>query len=156
FLSGLFEGDALIQLQGKSGRPRPHIEYTSASAMLAKQLVAILLRLGIYATMRVREKHATATTARRRRSYYSVYIYGSAQLRHVAEHLSFVGEKRHALEALRETPGARNPHLGLVPGATPLVREAATLAGIGIERFRGGSSRLAAYAEGRCEASRNG
>jgi intein/homing endonuclease len=161
FLSGLFEGDGHIcvlrsrsETHGK--KTQAYIEYTSASERLAQQVIGLLLRLGVFASIRAKEKCATNTTDKHRRTYYSVYIYKTDQLRYVARHLSFAGEKQKALDALRELPPAHNPNLDLVPGATPLVREAARLAKVSVKRHRGGRAKLAAYVEGRCEASRAG
>jgi chromosome segregation protein len=61
-----------------------------------------------------------------------------------------------ALDALRELPLANNPNLDIVPGVTPLVREAARLASMSVKRHRNVYPRLAAYVEQRCEASRQG
>ncbi len=115
-----------------------------------------MLRLGVFALVRAKEKHASNTAEKCRRIYYSVYIYGTEQLRYIAQHLSFVGEKQNALQALRELPQASNPNLDLVPAVTPLVKEAARLAGVSVKRHRVGRSKLAAYVEQRCEASRGG
>src|SRR5260370_13800911 len=53
-------------------------------------------------------------------------------------------------------PSASNPNLDLIPGATPLVKQAAKLARVSIKRNRLGRAKLAAYVEQRCEASRAG
>ncbi|HET9529540.1 MAG TPA: LAGLIDADG family homing endonuclease, partial [Blastocatellia bacterium] len=157
FLSGLFEGDAYISVRSKNGESRPpFIEYTTASLKLARQVISLLLRLGIFATMRAREKYAANTVEKRRRTYYSVLIYGTEQLHRAARHLSFVGEKRKQLEALLQLPPAANPNHDLVPGVTPLVREAARKAGVKIKPDRRNHPKLAAYCENRCEASRGG
>ncbi|HLQ46632.1 MAG TPA: LAGLIDADG family homing endonuclease, partial [Planctomycetaceae bacterium] len=154
FLSGLFEGDAYISVG--ASRP-PYLELTTASPKLAQQTGALLLRLAIFAVIRSTTKYATNTVARRRRQYHSVFVYGSDQLHFLAANLSFVGAKQAALDALQQLPiVASNPNLDLVPDATPLVREAAKLAGINIKRHRVGRPKLAAYVEGRCQASRRG
>jgi chromosome segregation protein len=157
FLSGLFEGDAYISVKSKNGNSRPpFIEYTTASLKLARQVVSLLLRLGIFATLRPREKYASNTLEKRRRTYYVVLIYGAEQLRHTARHLSFVGEKQRQLEALLQLPSAANPNHDLIPCITPIVKEAARKAGVKIKPNRRNHSKLAAYCENRCEASRNG
>ncbi|HJQ68290.1 MAG TPA: LAGLIDADG family homing endonuclease [Blastocatellia bacterium] len=157
FLSGLFEGDAYISVQGGSGAPRPpFIEYTTASPRLAEQVVALLLRLGIFSLLRSRQKYASNTAEKRRRTYYSVLIYGTEQLCRAAENLSFVGEKRAKLSALRKLSVASNPNLDLIPGITPLVKQAARVAGVNVKAHRSNHPKLAAYVESRCEASRGG
>jgi chromosome segregation protein len=157
FLSGLFEGDAYISGLPHNGTYRPpFIEFTSASRKLAQQVIALLLRQGVFALLRTKEKFATNTVEKRRRTYYSVMIYGTEQLRYAANHLSFVGEKERALQALRDLPPASNPNQDLIPGITQLVKEAAKLAGVKIKPNRRNHPKLAAYVENRCEASRTG
>jgi len=158
FLSGLFEGDAHICARpAADGKPvHAYIEYVSASRKLAKQVVALLLRRGVFAVLRAKEKYASNTVARRRRTYYSVYIYGTEQLRRVAECLSFVGDKRSGLEVLRRLAPASNPNHDLIPGATQLVKEAVTKAKVNLKANRNQCPKLAAYVEQRCEASRGG
>ncbi|HMQ29671.1 MAG TPA: LAGLIDADG family homing endonuclease, partial [Chloroflexaceae bacterium] len=158
FLSGLFEGDAHIHLRSSAAaaKSQPYIEYATASERLARGVVSLLLQRGIFATLRAKVKRATNSPTPTARTYYSVYVYGTEQLRHIAEHLTFVGAKAEALQMLRGRPPAANPNLDLVPGVTPLVREAARLAGVSVKRHRAGRAKLAAYCEGRCEASRPG
>jgi hypothetical protein len=93
FLSGLFEGDAHICMKGVNGRVTAYIEYMTASPLLARQVVSLLLRRGVFALICPMQKHATNTVQKRRRTYYAVYIYGSEQLRVCARCLSFVGAK---------------------------------------------------------------
>jgi chromosome segregation protein len=157
FLAGLFEGDAYISGLPHNGTYRPpFIEFASASRKLAEQVIALLLRQGVFALLRTKEKFATNTVEKRRRTYYSVMIYGTEQLRYVANHLSFVGEKEQALQVLRDLPPASNPNHDLIPGVTQLVKEAAKLAGVKIKANRRKHPELAAYVENRCEASRTG
>ncbi|HVF27238.1 MAG TPA: chromosome segregation protein SMC, partial [Pyrinomonadaceae bacterium] len=158
FLSGLFEGDAHICARpAANGKPaHAYVEYVSASRKLAEQVVALLLRRGVFAVLREKEKYASNTAAKRRRTYYSVYIYGTEQLRRVAGQLSFVGNKRRALEVLRRLASRSNPNHDLIPGATQLVKEAASTAKVNLKANRSQCSKLAAYVEQRCEASRGG
>ncbi len=158
FLSGLFEGDAHVHVSAsrKSGKLQAYIEYYSASRRLAHDVVSLLLQLGIFATVHGREKYAANTIEKRRRMYYAVNIYGVEQLRLVAQQLSFVGKKQAALNALGAISVSGNPNHDLVPGVTPLVKEAVRLAKVNIKLYRSTRAKLAAYSEGRCEASRNG
>jgi chromosome segregation protein len=158
FLSGLFEGGAQLHLRASKATQgaQPSIEYTTASEKLARQLISLLLRLDIFATLRQKRKRATNSPVPTGRTYYSVAIDGTEQLRRMAEQLEFVGAQSAALAELRALPRAANPNHELVPGVTPLVRQAATLAGVAIQRHRRGRATLAAYCEGRCEASRPG
>src|SRR5207247_548993 len=94
FLSGLFEGDAYISVRPQVGkRPMAYIEYSTASETLARQVIALLLRQGIFALLRPHRKRATNSALGQERTYYSVLIYGIEQMRHAAQHLSFVGAK---------------------------------------------------------------
>jgi chromosome segregation protein len=157
FLSGLFEGDAYVSARPLDDRqPMVYIEFATASETLAQQVVALLLRLGVFALLRPRRKSASNTMERRERAYYSVLIYGAEQLRHMAQRLSFVGAKRHALQILHELPTLTNPNLDLIPGVTPIIKEAARAAGVKIKPNRRDHPKLAAYVEQRCEASRSG
>ncbi|MEJ7617493.1 MAG: LAGLIDADG family homing endonuclease [Pyrinomonadaceae bacterium] len=158
FLSGLFEGDAYVCARPQSGQRRPlaYIEYVSASQKLAQGVISLLLRLGIFAVLRRKERYASNTPERRRRPYYSVLIYGIEQLQRTAARLSFIGEKQRALEAIKAIRPASNPNHDLVPGVTSLVKEAARVAGVKMKRHRRQHPKLAAYVENRCEASRGG
>src|SRR5207253_8515288 len=69
FLAGLFEGDAYISgLPNKGNYRPPFIEFTSASRKLAEQVIALLLRQGVFCLLRTKEKYATNTVEKRRRT----------------------------------------------------------------------------------------
>jgi chromosome segregation protein len=156
FLSGLFEGDAHICRKEVNGRVTAYIEYRTASSLLARQVVSLLLQRGVFALVRAKPKHATNSAQKSRRAYYAVYVYGAEQLRLCARYLSFVGAKQAGLTALMDLQPQHNRDLDLVPGVTPLVRKAARRAGVKGKLHRAGHAKLAAYVEGRCEASRQG
>jgi chromosome segregation protein len=158
FLSGLFEGDAYIcaRPQKNNGKFLVYIEYVTASERLAKQVISLLLRLGVFALLRPREKAASNTERKTKRTYYSVLIYGTEQLRYAAQNLSFVGEKKSALAKLCDLPSANNPNNDLIPTAVAIVRDAACSAKVNIKRNRSHCPKLAAYAGKMCEASRSG
>ena len=158
FLSGLFEGDAYIcsRPQKSNGKLLNYIEYATASEKLARQVVSLLLQLGIFAYLRPKQKYASNTSKKTVRTYYSVLIYGSKQLVKIAEKLSFVGEKQKSLEKLKTIEIADNPNRDLVPTATELVREAVRSAQVKIKPNRKEFPKIAAYAGKICEASRHG
>ncbi|MGH7393346.1 MAG: LAGLIDADG family homing endonuclease, partial [Candidatus Rokuibacteriota bacterium] len=157
FLSGLFEGDAFVhEARTPRGTAMPYFEYVTASRPLAEGVVTLLLRLGVLSLLRVKRKYASNTTARRRRTYYSVYVYGTEQARRLASRLEFVGGKRARLDAVRSLPAADNPNLDVVPNVTSLIRAAASRGGVSVKRLRKASPKLAAYTEARCAASREG
>ncbi len=156
FLSGLFEGDAHLSFRQHAARRLCYIEYSTASRRLAEGVVGVLLRLGVFGMLREVTKRATNAPAHLGDTYYSVFIYGSEQIRYAASQLRFVGAKHATAVRLRAYETKSNPNLDLVPGAVDLVRDAARLAHVSVKRHRKGRSKLAAYTERRCEASRGG
>jgi chromosome segregation protein len=156
FLAGLFEGDAFVHAPHGQGRAMPYLEYASASRRLAEDVCTLLLRLGIFPLLRAKQKYASNTAKRRRRTYYSVYVYGVEQIQRLAEHVRFVGAKQERLDAAMALRVRPNPNLDLIPGVTGLVRAAIAAGGLNVKRARAISPRLAAYTERRCEATRAG
>ncbi|HEY8824855.1 MAG TPA: LAGLIDADG family homing endonuclease [Candidatus Limnocylindria bacterium] len=156
FLSGLFEGDSYVCVKRYRGRDQAYVEYASASQNLARGVVSLLLRLGVFATIRRKEKYASNTAAKIRRTYFSVYVYGNEQMRVLAAHLRFAGFKTKALGRIAALPAGGNPNWDVVPSATELVHQAARAAGVNVKKHRKGRSKLAAYTERRCHASRAG
>ncbi|TME76044.1 MAG: hypothetical protein E6I48_05480, partial [Chloroflexi bacterium] len=116
----------------------------------------MLLRLGVFGMLREVTKRATNAPAHLGDIYYSVFIYGSEQIRYTASQLRFVGAKHATAVRLRAYETNANPNLDLVPGAVDLVRDAARLAHVSVKKHRKGRAKLAAYTERRCEASRGG
>jgi len=156
FLSGLFEGDGHLCHKLYRGRYQSYLEYATASEELARGVVSLLLRLGVFASIRSKVKWATNTVAKTRRTYWSVYVYGGDQLRTLAHNLKFAGDKQRTLDAWAEYNVPLNPNFDVVPTATGLVKEAAKRARVSVKRHRKGRSKLAAYTEQRCHASRQG
>ncbi|CAN5826296.1 hypothetical protein BH20ACI4_BH20ACI4_32860 [soil metagenome] len=158
FLSGLFEGDAYIcaRPQKSNGKFLTYIEYVTASETLARQVVSLLLQLDINAYLRPKQKYASNTEKKIKRNYYAVLIYGSKNLKTVADNLNFSGQKQIQIEKLRSLKVTNNPNNDLIPGATDLVREAVKLANVKIKPNRKKFPKIAAYTGKICEASRNG
>ncbi len=158
FLSGLFEGDAYIcaRPQKSNGKNLNYIEYITASETLARQVVSLLLQLGINAYLRPKEKYASNTENKIKRNYYAVLIYGSKNLKTTADNLNFSGKKKIQIEKLRNLKVSDNPNNDLIPGATDLVREAVKLAKVKVKPNRKEFPKIAAYTGKVCEASRNG
>ena len=156
FLSGLFEGDSYVCVKRYGGRAQAYVEYASASENLARGVVSLLLRLGVFATIRRKEKYATNTAAKIRRPYFSVFVYGNEQLRVLSAHLRFAGDKTRALDRIADLPVGGNPNWDVVPTATELVYQAARVGAVNVKKHRKGRSKLAAYTERRCHASRRG
>src|SRR5207302_1229247 len=80
------------------------------SENLARGVVSLLLRLGVFATIRRKEKYATNTAAKIRRPYFSVFVYGNEQLRVLSAHLRFAGDKTRALDRIADLPVGGNPN----------------------------------------------
>ena len=156
FLSGLFEGDAHVCHRPFRGRIQTYVEFSSASEALARGVVSLLLRLGLFAAIHSKIKWATNTQKKTRRRYWSVYVYGNEQLRVLGRNLRFAGAKQEMLDRISAYEVANNPNFDVVPTATDLVCEAIKLAGVSVKRNRKGRSKLAAYSERRCHASRQG
>jgi len=156
FLSGLFEGDAFVHEARTKGRATPYVEYVSASRRLADDVCTLLLRLGVFPLLRPKRKRATNSAKGVLRTYYSVYVYGTEQVRRLAGRLRFVGAKQARLDAAAALRVRGNPNLDLIPGVTRLIRAAVKVGGLNVKAARRLSPRLAAYVEGRCEASREG
>lgn len=156
FLSGLFEGDAYLCHKRYRGHDQSYLEYATASEDLARGVASLLLRLGVFATIRMKLKWATNTVEKTRRPYWSVYVYGSEQLQTLARHLVFAGSKQRVLELWQTSRLTSNPNFDVVPTATGLVASAVKAARVSVKRHRKGRSKLAAYNEQRCHASRQG
>jgi chromosome segregation protein len=157
FLGGLFEGDALVhEAKTPAGTAMPYLEYVTASRGLAEDVVALLLRLGVFPLLRPKKKYAANTPARHRRTCYSVCVYGVEQIRRLAAHVRFVGAKQARLDRAIALDVPSNPNLDVVPGATALVKAAIAAGGLEVKPLRKVSPRLAAYADRRCDPSRAG
>lgn len=156
FLGALFEGDGYVSTREYRGKLTAYIEYATASKKLADDVVTLLLRLGINAICTPKQKCATNTTTKIRRTYYSVYIYGQENLQKFAAQIKFVGKKQKKLEFVKQLSAATNPNIDLIPSAVKLVREAVLKTKTKVKPLRQMSPKLAAYNERRCEASRGG
>jgi chromosome segregation protein len=158
FLSALFEGDAYICVdkQGKDKGQRVYFEYSTASKYLASGISSLLLRLGVQSLIREKIKSATNTKEKKKRAYYSVYIYGAENVKLLASLLNFVGRKSKKLEQIRKLNYKTNLNLDLIPEINRIIKELVKLSGIKIKRFRKISPKLAAYYENMCLPTRQG
>ncbi|MDQ2913390.1 MAG: hypothetical protein M3T56_09055, partial [Chloroflexota bacterium] len=156
FLSGLFEGDVHLANKIVRGHVQAYAEFASASEELARGVVSLLLRLGVFASIRSKTKWASNTENKTRRTYWSAYVYGVDQMRTLAAHLRFAGDKQRVLDELAHYEVIANPNFDVVPTATELVKRAAKVAGVKVKKHRKGRAKLAAYTELRCHASRQG
>jgi chromosome segregation protein len=158
FISSLFEGDAYlcVKQQRKNAKNVVYLEYSTASKQLAYDLSSILLRFGVQALIREKVKCATNTEKKIKRTYYSVYIYGLENLKHLIKHLHFIGYKKEKLFAIENLKCVSNPNLDLIPNINGIVKQLVKITEISIKRLRKICPKLVAYYENRCEVSRVG
>jgi chromosome segregation protein len=156
FISALFEGDAYFKNKIKDGRNNFYIEYSTASKELAQGLSTLLLRLDIRALIRRKEKYASNTSKKIKRTYYSVYIYGITNIKKITPFLNLVGKKKAILNKINKINATANPNFDTIPGINNLIKQFIKSSKINIKKTREKCSKLAAYYENRCLPSRQG
>ena len=156
FLSALFEGDGHICVKKQGIKNVVYFEYATASEELAKGIITLLLRLGIQPLLRSKMKAAVNTVEKKKRRYYSVYVYGIENAQRLALLLKFVGKKKATAGKLISLDYKTNQNLDVVPGINGVLKDLVRYAGIKIKRFRKISPKLAAYYENRCLPTRKG
>jgi chromosome segregation protein len=154
FLSGLFERDAYVTT-GRGFPRRPHIRYETASHRLALQVVSLLLRLGVFASVCSYGSHATNAVARTRGTRYAVLIDGIDQVRIAGSGLSFHGDKKDALEHVLTMDRTGAPSLDVIPDVSQIIREAVRCAGMTVGHGRE-CPEVRTYREDGRDASRAG
>lgn len=157
FLSALIEGDGCIRVNSSNPHKRmAYVEYATASETLARGLTTLLLRLGVPSMVRAKQKQASNGRSIRK-TYYSVYIYGSDSLQRLAAGLSLVGKKRERLQEAVAFKTKSNPNVDLLPLA--LCEEFNRLwhlAEVSVVRDHPLRGRLEVYRQGGCQPSRSG
>lgn len=157
FLSALIDGDGHLCCKTNAGKAQNYLEYCTASEELARGVVALLLRLGVTASVVSKQKYASNTKNKTKRTYWSVFVYGNGQLQRLAHVLALQGRKRHILEQWKTLEQKNNnPNIDLVPGVTQTVHDMLRNAEVKVKPLRKKYPTLAAYNERRCEASRKG
>ena len=152
FLSSLFDGDGYLHCKGR----RAYLEYSTASRILASGVQMLLLRLGILSNIKKKEKCATNTKEKVKRTYYSVYVYGS-ELRKLLEFVDFRhAQKSMAAHKIKEIRIINNPNTDLIPNVNGIIKVLIKKSGISVKNLRKRHPKLAAYYEDRCECSRAG
>lgn len=113
YLRAYYEGDGGVENHG--------ITATTKSKELASDLAYILLRFGIIARIHPRQKAATNTKLKTKRTYYQVSISGKEQIRKFADNIGFLTEvKNQKLTRLTQRTGAGNTNVDTVPGLQPI------------------------------------
>jgi chromosome segregation protein len=156
FISSLFEGDAYIKNELKNGKRTIYIEYSTASRNLANELSTLLLRFGVQSFIRNKQKAATNTKDKIKRTYYSVYIYGVDNLKRIINRLNFVGYKRGVLEDIKKVNLKSNPNFDVIPDINRIVKEFIKSSEISVKKIKGICAKLVAYYENVCLPSRGG
>lgn len=156
FISALFEGDGYFHVKTRGSKHQYYAEYSTASRELAEGLTTLLLREGILSSLRVKEKYAANTKDKIKRRYYSVFISGSDNLQTLVKNLHIVGEKRHKISKIIQSPLKPNPNLDLITGLSGLIRQLVKEVKIKVKPLRKICPKLAAYCENRCLVSRTG
>ncbi len=159
FLGALYDGDGhfSFKISKSKGNRQAYIEYTSASEELARGVSTLLLRLGILSDIQKKEKCATNTIKKTVRPYWSVYVYGNANIRRFVERIQPKGRKSATVRAMLDMEANQgNPNHDLIPGIIEPLHELIKEAGVSVKKARKENSTLAAYYERRCLPSRGG
>ncbi len=153
FLGALFDGDGYIHLKNRQA----YFEYSTASKELAYGVATILLRFGFLPRIQKKLKHASNTTRKIKRPYYSVYLYGHSQTRRLIETIQFKNsEKIKTIKNIQQLEVKSNPNVDLIPGINSLIKLAIKLSGINVKKVGKICPKLRAYYENACLPSRNG
>ncbi|MCD6523299.1 MAG: DUF87 domain-containing protein [Candidatus Diapherotrites archaeon] len=103
-----------IDCEGYVSKTAPEIQISTASPSIANGLAYLLLRFGIFSTVKEKMRHD-----RTRRKYYDVTIYGTENLRKFKEHIGFMATRKQ--DILDTHLGKKsNPNYDTIPciGAT--------------------------------------
>lgn len=113
YLSAYYEGDGGVE--------NHEITAKTESKELASDLSYLLLRFGIIARIREKQKVATNTALKARRSYYQVTISGQDNIRKFTKHIGFITKRKNSLakKLLKED----NTNIDLVPEIGSIFKE---------------------------------
>ncbi len=159
FLGALYDGDGhfSFKISKSTGKRQAYIEYASASEELARGVSTLLLRLGILSDIKKKYKYASNSPTKTVRPYWSVYVYGNANIRSFAERIQPKGRKSATVKAMRNMDVRRgNPNHDLIPGILDRLHMLIKDAGVSVKKVRKEHPTLAAYYEKRCLPSRGG
>jgi replicative DNA helicase Mcm len=112
FLQALFECDAHTSPKARS------IQFCTKSHRMAREVRMLLLRFGIRSQLLTKEKYATNTIAKTRRTYYEVHISGAA-VDTYCEFIGFVSQRKRAICHGTQT----NTNRDILPGVAAALRE---------------------------------
>lgn len=109
--------------EGDGGVEDHEVTATTKSKDLASDLAYILLRFGIIARIHPKQKAATNTKMRTKKTYYQISISGKEQIQRFADNVGFLTEiKNQKLVRLIQKTGAGNTNVDTVPGLQSIFR----------------------------------
>lgn len=109
--------------EGDGGVENHEVCATTKSEQLASDLAYLLLRFGIIARIRPKEKSATNTILKLKKTYYQVTISGKDSLLRFAENIGFLTERKNfRLWQLLEKPFLANTNIDTIPTLQPLFK----------------------------------
>ncbi len=157
FLSGLIEGDGCIRIDRSNSKKTgvAYLEYTTASETLAQGIATLLLRFGIRALVRTKSKRASNSDGPYR-TYCSVYVYGTRQLRILQQGLNLVSHKKDALCEAATLLDESTVATDVVPNTHNILVDLWRTSNVRVEKMHPLRGRIESYREGRCNPSREG
>jgi len=116
FLQALYECEGSVHIKKRA------IEISSASKDLISDLKIILLRFGIISFINKKEKFASNTVQKKRRSYYELVIYGEHTLV-FAQQIGFLSsEKQSKLTAISSSAVKHNTNTDVIPNVQRILK----------------------------------
>jgi chromosome segregation protein len=156
FLSSLIEGDGCIRIdRSEESKPKAYLEYATASEELARGLSTVLLRFGIRSLIRPKQKKATNSDGPVR-TYYSVYVYGSENLKRLAAGLTLVSAKKDKLIEATAVHSSSAASLDIIPNLESTFDTLWNKAGASVKKEHPIRGRLEVYRSNSCNPSRKG
>ncbi|MDI6825768.1 MAG: LAGLIDADG family homing endonuclease [Candidatus Aenigmarchaeota archaeon] len=157
FLAGLFDGDGYLHLSFHKNKTRCYFRYSTANSRLAKDVFDLLLRLNLQPIIRKKDKYASNTKKRKKKEYYSIFVFGVKQTKKLCELIPFKSlNKRRIKEEIKTINVKYNPNLDLIPGINKLIKKIVREARVSVKANKRLCPKLQAYYENKCECSRNG
>jgi chromosome segregation protein len=156
FLAGLIDCGGYVNVVTRGNKHQCYVEYSTTSKTLAEDVSTLLLSLGIIGFVKERRKCETNSKKRKVKTYYSVIIYGLRNLRKFVEAVPLRSKKVERLKEITKWEIEYRNNLDVIPGCTILIKRLVKELGIKIKNVKSKIPKLAAYYEGRCNATRSG
>ena len=151
-LAGLYDTDGYVS------KSTTTIEYSSKNEKLINQVQLLLLRFGLCARKEEKEKCATNTINKTKRTYYSLYLEGRNNLELFYENIPLKClYKRDRIREHLIKDVVSNPNVDLLPlEINSIIKEIKEELGIAYKPLRKKHPKFAAYIENRCNPSKAG